>query len=453
MPQYQAGLLGNDPFAGASQNNPQGFDVCIECCDGAQFPSSTELACVQNHIQKLDELWVARWQQETNDTAANNDEIPPRPPPSANHILHLAFPSSPVANQYTLDHILSFVSFLQTLLYPEPPRSSSPSPPALSHGSTTSEGFSGSSFGSSYFSFHRRDDSSGPNRSTKALRTRRKCRVLLFSTDGYTETSVLALCFLMAPKPPHYVAHQPSGLSVFGTSATNSPQLESTNQQRANSAAVAKSIVTSGSHIHGMSLPDAYLELQIACQRSFYVYPADLDLLKRAEARLYQAPRDMSKERGRDREVVARTLSIDNSPAQSATNNEARHHFHHHSSSSSGGGTFSKWKWSTWGSRASFTIPSPPPEEEEAPPETATAATTTTTATMASAGTLILSSSTPNASLISHSVGGRGPRRRARASTSPMPHVWADHWAWFSDPRFDGSFPSRVLPFLYLGNL
>jgi dual specificity MAP kinase phosphatase len=28
-----------------------------------------------------------------------------------------------------------------------------------------------------------------------------------------------------------------------------------------------------------------------------------------------------------------------------------------------------------------------------------------------------------------------------------------DHQTWFSDPRFDGSFPSRVLPFLYLGNL
>ena len=43
--------------------------------------------------------------------------------------------------------------------------------------------------------------------------------------------------------------------------------------------------------------------------------------------------------------------------------------------------------------------------------------------------------------------------RRPRAQTSPNlpPHV--DHQTWFNDPRFDGSFPSRVLPFLYLGNL
>lgn len=42
---------------------------------------------------------------------------------------------------------------------------------------------------------------------------------------------------------------------------------------------------------------------------------------------------------------------------------------------------------------------------------------------------------------------------RPRALTSPMlfPHI--DHQTWFNDPRFDGSFPSRVLPFLYLGNL
>jgi hypothetical protein len=45
--------------------------------------------------------------------------------------------------------------------------------------------------------------------------------------------------------------------------------------------------------------------------------------------------------------------------------------------------------------------------------------------------------------------------KRARAVTSPwLPSLFGgDHQAWFNDPRFDGSFPSRVLPFLYLGNL
>jgi dual specificity MAP kinase phosphatase len=44
---------------------------------------------------------------------------------------------------------------------------------------------------------------------------------------------------------------------------------------------------------------------------------------------------------------------------------------------------------------------------------------------------------------------------RPRANTSPwLPSLFGgDHQSWFNDPRFDGSFPSRVLPFLYLGNL
>ena len=47
------------------------------------------------------------------------------------------------------------------------------------------------------------------------------------------------------------------------------------------------------------------------------------------------------------------------------------------------------------------------------------------------------------------------PQGRPRAQTMPPSRTapWNDHQAWFNDPRFDGSFPSRVLPFLYLGNL
>jgi hypothetical protein len=43
--------------------------------------------------------------------------------------------------------------------------------------------------------------------------------------------------------------------------------------------------------------------------------------------------------------------------------------------------------------------------------------------------------------------------RRQRASTMPMMPTFTDHQSWFNDPRFNGSFPSRVLPFLYLGDL
>jgi dual specificity MAP kinase phosphatase len=435
VPVYQNGLMASDPFNGASENNPLGFDICVECCDGVSFPSAMEMASAAGHIQKLDELWAARCLQNTQGDK-QVDQLPTRPPPNANHVLHLAFPSSPIANQYTLNHVLAFVSFLQHFLYPEPAPSSSStpsssslnilSPSPLPYGSSSSL----SSHESASYSHHR-GDSSGPSKS-KLPRTSRRCRILLFSTDGYTETSILGLCMLMAPKPAHYTSStQPASLNVFtdpnmdsqqADNAGNSPALH-----RAHSTALAKSYTTrSGSNTTGMSLPDAYLELQIARGRSFYVYPSDMELLKKAEARLYSASRELAKDRGRDREISSRRATVN---AQSAVDTPSQLN-----------SNLSKWKWSTWGSRTSFSIPVPPPEEDEHSQSTSAA----------SAMLLpMMSSSTPN----SAKVAGGAPRGRARASTSPMPQVWADHWAWFSDPRFDGSFPSRVLPFLYLGNL
>ena len=44
-------------------------------------------------------------------------------------------------------------------------------------------------------------------------------------------------------------------------------------------------------------------------------------------------------------------------------------------------------------------------------------------------------------------------RRLGRPRANTLPSFISDHQTWFDDARFDGSFPSRVLPFLYLGNL
>ncbi|CCA74119.1 related to protein tyrosine phosphatase PPS1 [Serendipita indica DSM 11827] len=448
VPSYQNGLLGNDPFTGATQNNPQGFDICIECCDGTHFPTSRELESVENHLRLLDELWVSRWQQDTP-ADGKPDEPPVRPPPSANHILHLAFPSSPIVNQHTVSQLIAFIAFLQGLLYPEAPQNSSPTSasgsnfftsPGLSNSNSNSGSFPPSSSSNSVsFPHHRRDESAGSNKSVHANRPLRKCKILLYSSDGYTETSILALCLLMARKPSHFTPMQSSMLSAFVDPTSVHPDPEGTHHSlhRTHSATVTKTYLSGGGSSAGMSLPEAYLELQIARGRSFYVYPTDLDLLKRAEARLYVPSRNAPKERGRDREVTNnRNMTIDGAGGADNANQSTN--------------GFSRWKWSTWGSRASFSIPAPPPEEDEAP------ASSSNTAAM------VLSSSTPNSALVmnnsSGALGSRGvsngtPKRRARASTSPMPQVWADHWAWFSDPRFDGSFPSRVLPFLYLGNL
>src|SRR5262245_50422301 len=69
----------------------------------------------------------------------------------------------------------------------------------------------------------------------------RPLKILIYSSDGYTESSVLALCLLMA--------------------------------------------------VRGLSLPEAYLELQVAKRRSFFVYTHALGVLKKVEGRLAEERR------------------------------------------------------------------------------------------------------------------------------------------------------------------
>jgi len=156
----------------------------------------------------------------------------------------------------------------------------------------------------------------------------RPAKILIWSSDGYTESSVLALSLIMA--------------------------------------------------LRGMSLPEAYLELQVAKKRSFFVYETDVRLLKSIEGKLARDRHARMPSSRRFLSGPARTKSPNsemNSSAMSASYED--------------------------------------------------------------------SGSAPISSM-----------RRPRASTSPhLPSLVDDHQVWFDDPRFDGSFPSRVLPFLYLGNL
>jgi len=65
----------------------------------------------------------------------------------------------------------------------------------------------------------------------------------------------------------------------------------------------------------------------------------------------------------------------------------------------------------------------------------------------------VVPSQRPSSLSQSFAPGQHIPVRRPRASTSPLLPSFVDHETWFNDSKFDGSFPSRVLPFLYLGNL
>jgi dual specificity MAP kinase phosphatase len=349
-----------DPFDYHSNDPAQGYgyDICIECRDYNYFPTSAHIRAADEHLAILDATWCRRYE--------DSHEIPIRPPPNANSVVHFSFPCSPPSTGGSISALAPFISFLDRWLHmPGVDAESIPSarkrgmtfspsslPPATS---SFMSGFFASAASGTYtrlrstsasYSSHGFPTSYQP-RSQAAFRTR-PMKVLIYSSDGYTESSFLALCLLMA--------------------------------------------------MRGLSLPQAYLELQVVKRRSFFVYQTDLGLLKWVEA-------ELCKDRGSSGttchqytngfEVGNEVVWSSSKGGDSAMAIGSEDDTHSHSTRSLG-------------------------------------------------------------SLEQHQQQvGRYPNgfRRPRASTLPMMPAFADHQLWLNDPRFNGSFPSRVLPFLYLGDL
>lgn len=177
----------------------------------------------------------------------------------------------------------------------------------------------------------------------------KKRKVLVHCQDGYTESSIIVLAYIM------------SSLSI--------------------------------------SLPEAFLHLQVNANRSFFLYPADKPLLRKVDARL-----------AADRKAKAiKLLSATNAGSVS-------------SHTDSDGKQNPSPRWRPWG--MNFGV-----KREQGPSRTS-------------------------------AVGGK---ERARSTVEVAREMLAEQEnggsvaaqearSWFDDKRFDG-FPSRILPFLYLGNL
>ena len=373
---YEEKIDVEDPFNYLPTNDPKkgfGYDLCIECHEMAPFPSTAHLRAAEEHLVMLDTLWAER--------QGGGDEINIRPPPNANAIIHLPFPSSPSSTQASVASLVPFLKFLERLIHPVSPISVSPasgSQPTTngSHGRRWSSVSSlMSSLPSTPYHGPRSRSSTSPSSpySPSQIKRTRPMKILIYSPDGYTDSSVPALCLLMA--------------------------------------------------IRGLSLPEAYLELQVQKKRSFFVYQNDLGILRRVESRL-------SSEREQERaRTGARVIGTGSLGRQSGwprfgsgvtSNSNARAVYH------TGGRQASNSISNPSSSNLNF-IPSSPQPLVTSPPQPAP---------------MIVPSQ------------GHLVRSRPRASTSPwLPSLFDDHQSWFNDPRFDGSFPSRVLPFLYLGNL
>ena len=323
------------------------------------------------------------------------------------------------------------------------------------------------------------------------IRTR-PLKILLYSSDGYTESSVPALCLLMA--------------------------------------------------IKSLNLPEAYLELQVAKRRSFFVYQGDLGILRRVEGRLKEEKeRERERERGRERERErlnggflaggAGTGGVVSVNANGKRTASVRGGYWSGTSTSTGsGGNGSPYPGGSVAAtsitppvsggtsrqpvssqKSSFTgrpaaksisfahvphpmmVPSSHQQQQQqqhydqqqqphehfeqhqpAPPAIIPLQPHHPVPGASYLGQTEFTSSLPNVpprplQMMSYQQPGAGygsggsgyqeghlvVKGRPRANTSPwLPSLFGgDHQSWFNDPRFDGSFPSRVLPFLYLGNL
>jgi len=426
---HSRGSHAEDPFNSAYNAPAQdaGFDICIECHDFAQFPTPAHMRAADEHLSALDAAWASKHSKLFD----QGGELPVRPPPNANSVVHLTFPSSPPANGATISALASFIAFLDRWLKMPGPDVSSSGPEQQPSLASRKRGvtFSSSSlppqpsFMNTFFSpsahtnsasrlrstsasySSQNDGSSSPYRySAGSVRTR-PVKVLIYSADGYTESSVLALCLLM----------------VMG----------------------------------GLSLPQAYLELQVAKRRSFFVYQSDLGLLKKVEAKLNQ-------DRGRSK-MINSTVSDSASSTGPGTGMSGVQYVNGVEGGaevgwnpgmrpgwpqpvvgrgagghlSKGGGVGADSISGTHGHSASV---------EELPVQMQQAQTRTDNKPCAG-------QDANEVGKTANALGYPSGFRRQRASTMPMMSTFTDHQSWFNDPRFNGSFPSRVLPFLYLGDL
>ncbi|KAF8837479.1 hypothetical protein BDN67DRAFT_198128 [Paxillus ammoniavirescens] len=450
-----------DPFTSQDPENPSssdpstndpshglGFDICIECHEFAPLPSAAHLRAAEEHVRALEVEWVERWRRHweqqkwqqqqapsapspspqsqsqspspspahsppdthpnaTFNAPASSRTIPPRPPPHPSSIIHLPFPSSPQGTQAGLNSLMPVIRFLERMVTPgglgcltgvglgsgagvgagaengnatsstpskvpvlpspwsstpgsaTPSRSRSDAPhrPSNANGNATNGRLN-----------YSKSDTNGHGATHPPPSYRpRPLKVLLYSSDGYTESSVPALCLLMALK--------------------------------------------------GLSLPEVYLEMQVTKRRSFFVYQSEVGLLRKVEARLgvgngsFRSRYPTYGYRDIPRGLVGMPVPKVTQPMVVPSQKPG--------SGGQGGGLRT----------LTLSIPS----SSSAPNETSSAVSGS------------LDTALPNG------FGAGSMVKRPRAST--LPTFISDHHSWFDDARFDGSFPSRVLPFLYLGNL
>ncbi|EPQ31721.1 uncharacterized protein PFL1_01054 [Pseudozyma flocculosa PF-1] len=244
--------------------------------------------------------------------------------------------------------------------------------------------------------------------SSSAALPHRSRRVLLHCGDGYTETSVVALSYLMFSR--------------------------------------------------GLSLPEAYLDLQLRSKRSFFVYARDLPFLKKVEAAIAEDRRARQALLAQEREADARARRVRHSQSKSYGGGNGEERFGFKLGLGRSQGSSRRSSMSSSASETNLNAAMSPAEQSVWARSLAAA-----TGLVAAPGQTIrkaTSNSRPSSRLPSRARtptpkdegSSTSSQASSEASRGPSDALRTD-FRWFHDARFEGSFPSRILPFLYLGNL
>lgn len=478
----------------AEESNPFGFSICIEAHEHGETPTNSRLAHASHYMDAIEatalfevesKAALRELEQEAEDdptangspnSSSDDDERgtlylgpngwSPNPygrpkrggPRRANHVKgHVPSPQLPVvpspagivhlecastsANltewgvKAHVERYLSLCAWIKKqAVRPKAPAS-------VAHHGAVYSALRGVGYGKNHGHGHSHSHGNGAAQlqDSRSVHQQQPRRVLLHCGDGYTETAVLALSYLMYSRE--------------------------------------------------LSLPEAYLHLQLQCKRSFFVYARELPLLKKIEEKLVAERKVREKQASKDRERhaehgaeqagTARVKSrhgfgwsaghgsaVVDDEREEKTQSNKRQVAHHrtHSSRRSFSSSSSTDEQSVWARGLAA----------------ATGLVTSSSSVSASASASSSSSSLASSAVGTPSAGGKNkggatctptsqatpsrthtPTPRAAGngngvsilpSTGPTPTPVTDH-SWFHDKRFEGSFPSRILPFLYLGNL
>ncbi|CAO1623525.1 unnamed protein product [Jaminaea pallidilutea] len=474
-------------------SNPHGVSICVECHDAANVPEATELAQASEYLDSveattLSELsrhsarevekedicnsnpphvslgpngWTPampsrlqvsslRRKHSGNDTPASSEpalsesENTPQVTLSGNNVVRLecsslsglstghATGSAPhIESQLArvVEATVSLCIWIKEQTQPAKPVAPTPSRPAspqqqFGQGSggffssafrnAQQNGRSGSTSPASHHSAGRspqRQNSQTLAPATHSAAPKRHPRpVMIHCGDGYTESAIIALTYLM--------------------------------------------------YSRGLSLPEAYLDLQNRASRSFFVFAKDLPLLKLLEKGVF-AVRRREAEQAEAAAEAAALASASHNAQQNCGRPKAKHSFpwlsseegkrralstgssgnrkeaqNSLASDSAGNHEHSVWARSLHGLVSAASGSSSPLRKTPSNSGIANSATTKTDCANAPSRARTPTPKTP-----------RDDYEERQRQQSGQDH------SWFYDGRFEGSFPSRILPFLYLGNL